>query len=95
LAGPPTTSPAWAYPWSAYAGPAVQTPGGSTYGDARTLAVGPQNGGDTEPVVAHAVGATTEEQIAELSIAQSRKAHGSLTDDELLGMNLRARGNRS
>jgi hypothetical protein len=95
LAGPPTTSPAWAHPWSAYAGPAVPASDGSTYGDVRTLAIGPHDGGEAEPVLAHAVGATTEEQIAELIIAQSRKPHASLTNEELLAINLQARGDRS
>lgn len=95
LAGPPTTSPAWAYPWSAYAGPALHTPTGSTYAAARTLAVGPHDGGDAEPIVAGAVGATTHEQIADLIVAQSRKPHAPLTDEELVAINLGPRRQRS
>jgi hypothetical protein len=91
LAGPPTFSPAWAYPWSAYAGPAMHTSMGSTYAATRTLAIGPHDGGDAEPIMAEVVGATTHEQIADLIVAQSRKPHGSLTNEELLAINLRPR----
>jgi hypothetical protein len=95
LAGPPTSTPAWAHPWSAYAGPAMHMPDGSRYANSATLTIGPHDGGDTEPIVAEAVGATTDEQIAELIIAQSRKPQAPLTDEELLAINLRPRRDRS
>jgi hypothetical protein len=91
LVGPPTASPAWAHPWSAYAGPAVHAPDGATYATAGTLAVGLHDGGEAEPIVAESVGATTAEQIADLIIAQGRKPHAPLTDHELLAINLHPR----
>ena len=90
LAGPPTGEPDWAHPWRARAGPAVRGESGRCTAARRTLAVGPHDGGATTPLSVADVGAVTEEQIAELLIAQTCTPTTPLTADAVRALGLHA-----
>jgi len=72
LAGAPTDEPGWAFPWAVQAGPGCfgwdEPPLAST----RDLRVGPDTADRYSAVLVREAGAVTEEQIADLIVAQAQ-----------------------
>ena len=70
--GAPTDEPGWAFPWAVQAGPGCfgwdEPPLAST----RDLRVGPDTADRYSAVLVREAGAVTEEQIADLIVAQAQ-----------------------
>lgn len=73
LAGAPTEEPAWAFPWAVQAGPGRFGWDEPSLASTRDLRVGPDTADRDAAVLVRALGAVTEEQIAELIVTQVRR----------------------
>lgn len=72
LAGAPTASPAWAFPWAVQLGPGRFAWDAAATGSLRDLRIGPDIPDLTCTVLLRELGAVTEEQIAAAVLTQAR-----------------------
>ncbi len=79
LAGAPTEEPAWAFPWAVQAGPGRFDWDEPSLASTRDLRVGPDTADPDAAVLVRELDAVTEEQIADLVVAQARRVDGRAT----------------